>query len=123
MDLISLGPPLERTTLAFALSISAEVFNVFLIFSLTLSSSIKNSIISKRLLISSMSVKGAEISLSNCLVPTAVNVISTASIRLPFLCPSKVSLISRLFLVELSILISASFFIDLGNLIGGKLPF
>ena len=78
---------------------------------------------SRRLLISSGLVKGAEISLSNCLAPTAVNVISTESIRLPFLLPSRVSLISRLFLVELSIRISDSFFIDLGNLIGGKLPF
>ena len=70
-----------------------------------------------------MLVKGAEISLSSCLAPTAVRVISTESIKLPFLLPCKVSLISRLFLVELSICIRDSFFIDLGNLIGGKLPF
>ena len=52
--------------------------------------SIKKSIISKRPLISSIFVKGAEISLSNCRAPTAVSVISTASIRLPFLFPIKV---------------------------------
>ena len=85
--------------------------------------STKNSIKSKRSSISFKLVKGADISLSNCLAPTAVRVKSTESIKLPFLLPDNVWLISKLFLVELSICIVDSFFIDLGNLIGGIFPF